>query len=275
MPYQDIEEINVVAPTRPPTFLGRWLRRLFVDDWGVKLLALGITLVLWMAVADFNKPRTIRVAVQLNFIRPNNLDISNEPPRTIDVELTGSRERLNNMRLSDLVATVDISDNTAGERIVRLNNERVHMDLPDGVKIDSFKPTTIPIRLEPNLERQLPVDIKLEGQPAAGFELVSSTAQPSVINVNGPASLIEKLQRAPTELISIEGKKGNFTALGVTIAIADSRIEVENPVVDVAIEIGEKKSPATTPLSSTSIFGDHLIAGKTRTGTAQPSQPIQ
>jgi YbbR domain-containing protein len=275
VPYQDIEEINVVAPTRPPTFLGRWLRRLFVDDWGVKLLALGITLVLWMAVADFNKPRTIRVAVQLNFVRPNNLDISNEPPRTIDVELTGSRERLNNMRLSDLVATVDISDNPAGERIVRLNNERVHMDLPDGVKIDSFKPTTIPIRLEPNLERQLPVDIKLEGQPAAGFELVSSTAQPSEINVNGPASLIEKLQRAPTELISIEGKKGNFTALGVTIAIADSRIEVENPVVDVAIEIGEKKSPATTPLSSTSIFGDHLIAAKTQTATAQPSQPIQ
>ncbi|MFZ0062219.1 MAG: CdaR family protein, partial [Pyrinomonadaceae bacterium] len=121
MPYQDIEDINVVAPKRPPTFVGRWLRRLFVDDWGLKLLALGITLALWMAVADFNKPRTIRVAVQLNFVRPANLDISNEPPRTIDVELTGSRERLDNMRLSDLVATVDISDNPAGERIVRLN----------------------------------------------------------------------------------------------------------------------------------------------------------
>lgn len=275
MPYQDIEDINVVAPKRPPTFLGRWLRRLFVDDWGVKLLALGITLALWMAVADFNKPRTIRVAVQLNFVRPPNLDISNEPPRTIDVELTGSRERLDNMRLSDLVATVDISDNPAGERILRLNNERVHMDLPDGVKIESFKPTTIPIRLEPNLERQLPVDIKLEGQPAAGFELISSTAQPNVISVSGPASLIEKLQQAPTETISIEGKKDNFTALGVTIAIPDSRIEVENPVVDVAIEIGEKKSPATTPLSSTSVFGDHLIAAKVRASTARSAHQIQ
>ncbi len=243
MPYQDIEDIDVVAPKRAPTFLGRLLRRVFVDDWGVKLLALGITFVLWMAVADFNKPRTIRVPVQLNFVRPNNLDISNEPPRTIDVELTGSRERLNNMRLSDLVATVDISDNPAGERIIRLNNETVHMDLPDGVKIQSFKPTTIPIRLEPNLERQLPVDIKLVGQPTAGFEVVSSTAQPNVISVSGPASLVEKLQQAPTELISIEGKKDNFTALGVTIAISDSRIEVENPVVDVTIEIAEKKGP--------------------------------
>lgn len=275
MPYQDIEDIDVVAPKRAPTFLGRVLRRMFIDDWGVKLLALGITFVLWMAVADFNKPRTIRVPVQLNFVRPNNLDISNEPPRTIDVELTGSRERLNNMRLSDLVATVDISDNPAGERIVRLNNETVHMDLPDGVKIQSFKPTTIPIRLEPNLERQLPVDIKLAGQPAPGFELVSSTAQPNLITVSGPTSLVEKLQQAPTELISIEGKKSNFTAVGVTIAISDSRIEVRNPVVDVAIEIVEKKSPANPPLSSTPSFGEQLIAGRARLGTARSAHQIQ
>ncbi len=275
MPYQDIEDINVVAPQRPPTFLGRLLRKVFIDDWGIKLLALGITFVMWMAVADFNKPRTIRVAVQLNFVRPNNLDISNEPPRTIDVELTGSRERLNNMRLSDLVATVDISDQPAGDRLVRLNNESVHMDLPDGVKIESFKPTTIPIRLEPNLERQLPVDIKLIGQPAAGFEVVSAIAQPNVISVSGPASLIEKLQQAPTEPISIEGKKGNFTALGVTVAISDSRIELENPVVDVAIEIGEKQRPASKPLSSTSAFGDQLVASKARTAAVRSVHQIQ
>ena len=157
MPYQDTEDIDVAAPKRPPSLLGRWLRRVFVDDWAIKLLALGITLVLWLAVSDLNKPRTIRVAVQLSFVRPTNLDISNEPPRTIDVELTGSRERLNDMRLLDLIATVDLSDHAAGERFVRLNNERVHMELPEGVRIVSFKPATIPIRLEPTLERQLPV----------------------------------------------------------------------------------------------------------------------
>ncbi|HET6669218.1 MAG TPA: hypothetical protein VFH15_03210, partial [Pyrinomonadaceae bacterium] len=66
-----------------------------------------------------------------------------------------------------------------------------------------------------------------------------------------------------------------FTALGVTIAIPDSRIEVENPVVDVAIEIGEKRSPATAPLSSTSVFGDHLIAAKVRASTARSAHQIQ
>jgi YbbR domain-containing protein len=267
VPYQDIEdiEVDVATPKRPPTFAGVWLRKLFVDDWGTKLLALGITLVLWMAVTDLNKPRTIRTAVQLNFIRPNNLDISNEPPRTIDVELTGSRERLNNMKLFDLVATVDISDNPAGERVVRLNNANVHMELPDGVRIDSFKPATIQVRLEPNLERQLPVQIKLEGQPAAGFEIVRSASQPEVITVRGPASMVETLQQAPTERISVEGRKGNFTALGVAIAISDSRIEVVNPLVDVSIEIAEKKNSTTAPpIGSNSAFSEHLIAAKLR-----------
>lgn len=274
MPYQDIEDINVATPQRSPTVLERWLRKVFVDDWGVKLLALGITLLLWLVVSDINKPRTIRTAVQLNFIRPNNLDISNEPPRTIDVELTGSRERLNNMKLFDLVATVDLSDNPPGERVVRLNNERVHMELPEGVRIDSFKPNTIQVRLESNLERQLPVEIKLEGQPAPGYELVSSSAHPSTISVRGPVSLIEKLQRAPTELISIEGRKSNFTAVGVTIAISDSRIEVVNPTIDVAIEIAERKNPTTTPLSSISRVTNQLAAARIRSGAAESAASV-
>jgi YbbR domain-containing protein len=260
VPYQDLEDVNVATPKRPPTFWGRLVRKVFLDDWGLKLLALAITLILWMAVADLNKPRTIRVAAQVNFIRPENLEISNEPPRTIDVELTGSRERLNNMKLFDLVATIDLSDNSAGERVIRLTTERVHMELPDGVRIESFKPTSIPIKLEPNVERQLPVEIKLEGQPSPGYEIISSSAQPNMVTVHGPASLVGGLQQAPTEKISIAGRKGTFTVPGVTIAISDPRIEVATPVVDVSVEIAEKKNSTTAPLSSTFQLAEHLIA---------------
>lgn len=251
--------------------MGRWLRRVFVDDWPIKLMALGITLVLWLAVSDLNKPRTIRVAVQVNFIRPTNLDISNEPPRTIDVELTGSRERLNDMRLLDLIATVDLSDHAAGERFVRLNNERVHMELPEGVRIISFKPATIPIRLEPTLERQLPVEVKLEGEPAPGFEILGSVAEPKVITVRGPASVIQSLQRAPTESIPIAGRKTNFTVVSASIAISDHRIDVVTPGVDVSVEIGEKKNPSSTPpLSSLPETTDHLVAQTRRVQSAHP-----
>ena len=259
MPYQDIEDIAVVEPARSPSVPVRWLRKLFVEDWGIKLLALGITLALWLAVSDLNKPRTIRTAVQLNFILPSDMDISNETPKTVEVELTGSRERLNSMKLLDLVATLDISGSQAGERVIRLLPERVQMDLPTGVKIDSFRPTTIPVRLEPNVERQLPVEIKLAGQPADGYEVVRSSAQPSTVTVRGPASLVENLKRAPTETISIAGRNQSFTATRVVIDVSDQKIDLLTPVVDVTIEIEQKKSIAA-PVSSA--LAERLIAQK-------------
>ena len=259
MPYQDIEDIAVIEPARSPSVVVRWLRKLFVEDWGIKLLALGITLALWLAVSDLNKPRTIRTAVQLNFILPSNMDISNETPKTVEVELTGSRERLNSMKLLDLVATLDISDTQAGERVIRLLPERVQMELPTGVKIDSFRPTTIPVRLELNVERQLPVEIKLDGQPADGYEVVRSSAQPGTVTVRGPASLVENLKQAPTETISIAGRNESFTANRVVIDVSDQKIDLLTPVVDVTIDIEQKKN---TALPVSSALAERLVAEK-------------
>jgi hypothetical protein len=33
------------------SFTERWLRRIFIEDWSLKLLALAITLVLWFLVS--------------------------------------------------------------------------------------------------------------------------------------------------------------------------------------------------------------------------------
>ena len=245
MPFQDIEETTLIDVPRPPSVVERWLRKVFIEDWGLKLLALTITLVLWLAVTDFNKPRTIRTAVQLNFIRPDNLNISNEPPKTVDVLLTGSRAKLNSLNQLDRVATLDISDQRAGERILRLSTDRVHMELPAGVKIESFQPTTIPIRLEPRVESRLPIEVKLEGKPAEGYEVYETNPSPNTVSVRGPASLVDALKKAPTETVSIEGKKESFTVLGVAIDIPDQKIDVLDALVDVAVEIGEKRIEKT------------------------------
>ena len=67
--------------------------------------------------------------------------------------LTGSRNKLDDLTSLDLVATVDISDQRAGERVLRLA-DKAQITLPQGIKIDGFQPSAIPIRLEEILERQ-------------------------------------------------------------------------------------------------------------------------
>jgi YbbR domain-containing protein len=242
MPFQDIDETEVVEVPRAPTPLERAARKMFVEDWSLKLLALAITLVLWFAVTGQNQPLTIRTGVQLNLIRPSNLDISNDPPKTVEVVLTGSRPNLESLSPLDLVATVDVSDHPAGERVIRLTLDRVTMQLPDGVKIESFQPGTIPIHLEPRLERQVLVEVKTEGKPEDGYEVYSINPEPATVRVRGPASRVEALQKAPTETISLSGKKESFTASRVAIDIPDQKIEVLDPLVDLTVELGEKRT---------------------------------
>jgi len=144
MPFQDVEEISA-EPTRAPSGVEKVLRRLFVEDWSLKLLSLGITLVLWLFVTSQNEPVTTHVNVQLNFVRPQSLEISNDPPKSVDVTLTGSRSKLDGLSALDLVATIDITDQRAGERMLRLS-DRAEIHLPHGVKIEGFLPGAIPTR---------------------------------------------------------------------------------------------------------------------------------
>src|SRR5437016_7363249 len=43
----------------------RWLRRIFIEDWGLKLLALAITLVLWFVVSGRDIQRELAVEPHL------------------------------------------------------------------------------------------------------------------------------------------------------------------------------------------------------------------
>ena len=43
----------------------RWLRRIFIEDWGLKLLALAITLVLWFVVSGRDIERELVVEPRL------------------------------------------------------------------------------------------------------------------------------------------------------------------------------------------------------------------
>ena len=246
MPFQDVDEVTETpnAPPAPPSRAEKLLRKLFVEDWSLKLLSLAIAIVLWLLVTGQNQPVTAHVNVQLNFIRPPALEISNDPPRTVDVMLTGSRNKLDDLTTLDLVATVDISDQRSGERVLRLA-DKAQIALPQGVKVDGFQPSAIPVRLEPIVERQVPIDPKLEGKPADGYEVYSARPSKGSVMLRGPESRVVALQRVPTESVWISGHKESFTATGVAVDVPDPKVDVIDPVVNVDVEIGERRVEKT------------------------------
>lgn len=240
MPFQDIDETTAPDPRPAPHRAEKLLRRIFVEDWSLKLLSLAIAVVLWLLVTGQNEPVTAHLNVQLNFIRPQSLEISNDPPRTVDVMLTGSRNKLDDLTSLDLVATVDLADQRAGERVLRLTDKAL-ITLPQGIKIDGFQPSAIAIRLEEVVERQVNVEPKLEGKPEDGFEVYSVYPNKGSIAVRGPASRVNALQKVTTESIWLAGRKESFIAPSVAIDVPDPKVDLLEPVVNVNVEIGERR----------------------------------
>jgi hypothetical protein len=239
MPFQDIDEVGEDSP-RTPSNLNRLARRLFVEDWNLKLLSLAITLVLWFVVTGQNTPVNVHATVQLKYLKPEALEISNDPPKSVDVLLTGSKYKLDELNRSSLIATVDISDQRAGERVFRLV-ERSRLDLPQGVTVDAFQPSGISIRLEPVIDRQLEIEAKIDGTPANGYEVYAVRLSKNTVNVHGPSSNVNALPKAPTETISVAGRKETFTVGNAAVDISDPKIDVLEPSVTVDVEIGERR----------------------------------
>ena len=239
MPFQDIDDVSTSGPTpAEPNRAEKLLRRIFLEDWSLKLLSLAIAVVLWLLVTGQNEPVTAHVNVQLNFIRPQSLEISNDPPRTVDVMLTGSRNKLDDLTSLDLVATVDISDQRAGERVLRLADKAL-ISLPQGIKVDGFQPSAILVHLEPIVDRQIAIEPKLEGKPADGFEVYAVHPSKTSVTVRGPASRVNAIRKVMTESIFLSGHKESFTPPSLAIDVPDPKVDLLEPVVSVQVEIGE------------------------------------
>src|SRR5947209_18359620 len=221
----------------------RWLHAFFLEDWTLKLMALVITLGLWYAVTTQRAPATMRLrAVQLDFILPQNVQIGNDPVDEVDVTLEGSQGKLADLNARNLVARANVSDLKPGDRVARLSDKNVEMDLPEGVHITEITPRSVTLHLEPVVERRIPVEVRFEGEPPEGFRRLNVTVTPEEVRVSGPESHVQAIEKAYTETISLAGQRDSITLPQVAVDIPDHKVTLLDPTVAVRVEIAEEQA---------------------------------
>lgn len=221
----------------------RWLRALLFEDWTLKLLALSITLGLWYAVTTQRAPAQMRLrGVQLDFILPEGVDVGNEPVDEVDVTLEGSQGKLAELNARNLVALADVTELRTGDRVLRLTDKNVTMDLPEGVRIVSINPRSLTLHLEPLVEREVAVEARFEGEPPEGFARGAVQVSPPSVRVRGPQSHVNAVDRAFTETISLAGQRETLVLPQVAVDIPDHKVTPADSSVAVRVEIGEEQA---------------------------------
>ncbi|MDJ0986468.1 MAG: diadenylate cyclase [Desulfobacterales bacterium] len=138
-------QINVPA-------LKDFLKGLLIENWRVKLSALALVTIAWVALASQQESElTVAVPVQHTNM-PSQLVIGQGSTPTVDLTLSGRRNKIRTLRDQDVQVSVDLSNFDAGKHQVRLSAKNIF--LPFGVKIDQVAPQKILVSLQTQSESQ-------------------------------------------------------------------------------------------------------------------------
>lgn len=180
---------------------------LFTESFALKAVSILLALILWITILSL-KPEEKKIRVPLEPLLPVGTQIINSIPNSIEFNLEGPRIWLSELEKRVQPIQPDLRktrDTTIGLSI----SEDLLGELPTGVKVLSFYPTQILIRLDEMGERYIPIKPNLSGSPGRGFQVKSIQTSPSKVAVSGPLSVLESLEAVGTQEISIEKLKGN------------------------------------------------------------------
>jgi uncharacterized protein (TIGR00159 family) len=129
-----------------------FLRGLFIDNWRTKLGALALVTIAWVALAS-QQESELTVAVPVQYTNnPSQLTVGQGSTPTVDLTLSGRRNRIRTLKDQDVQVSVDLSNMNAGKHLIRLSAKNIF--LPFGVKIDQVAPQKILVNLEAQSESE-------------------------------------------------------------------------------------------------------------------------
>mgnify|MGYP001377395066 CR=1 FL=1 len=217
--------------------------RPLLESLPLKLMSLAFAVLLWLLIAgERTSEMGMSVPVELQDF-PRELEITGEPVNAVEVRLRASPGMIQRIVPGEVSAQVNLVGFGEGEHIVHLTEDSIRM--PFGVKVVKISPAVLTFRLERTLRKVVPVQPRLLGRPAEGFEVAEVTSQPAEVRLEGPTSRVDEVESAFTEPVSVEGARDTVSET-VTIGIADPLLRVlVSPRVKVTARIRERHETRT------------------------------
>jgi YbbR domain-containing protein len=186
------------------------MRNTLFDNWGIKLVSLGLSLALWVYVTSKGKTEmTLTVPLELRNI-PQDTAVVGNVAGSLEVRIQGQERVLRDITVADkMVGIIDLSMTRVGENTVHISPDDIKR--PPDVTVTHMSLSEIRVKLEPLVRKTFRLNPILHGAPAAGYRVAKIIVIPPRITVEGPESLMTALSRLQTMPIDIEDKKETMT----------------------------------------------------------------
>jgi YbbR domain-containing protein len=193
---------------------------------GLKFLSILLAASIWLLVADQQLvERSVRAPLEFHNM-PAGFELVNDPPDSVEVRLRGSSGLLGRLAPGDVVAVLNLQAARTGTRLLHVLADEVRV--PYGVHVAQVTPSSVALTFEATGTRLVPVVPAIEGDPAPGFAAGRVTADPPVVEIVGPLSLLQELKSATTEPVVIS-KATRTVQDKVTVGVRDDKVRLREP----------------------------------------------
>ncbi len=197
--------------------------------WGLRILSLALAILIWFFVSvEKREPQSDRVVDANVTYKTAPGFVVLDPIQAIQVRIRGTQTQLRSVNPFLVDAQVELPAAQVGPREVVLGSE--HLSLPSGIEVVSIEPNVLRLELDREISDLLPVEPRLEGEPAAGAIARTPEAIPSEVLVRGPESRLRSVGALSTTPVDLTGHALDFEERAAVVS-PDSLIKVVDPLL--------------------------------------------
>ncbi|MCX7003470.1 MAG: CdaR family protein [bacterium] len=221
-------------------------------NWAWRLVSIVLAIIVW-AYVQITTSTTVILSVPLDAIKVGEqfqaqaFTTNGEPLSLLHVAVQCAYRDKDKLRDSDYAAEIDLRDEAeniipsyalkAGEQVVYRGPER-YQKLST---VQAIVPDRIRITIDRTIQKNVPVEPLLVGEPRDGYQVSSVAANPAAVMVKGPARVMATLQSVQTEVIDITDLSKPLVKNNVRIVATNLPvIIVEKTPLEVRIGINTK-----------------------------------
>ena len=185
------------------------MKNWIVNNWKLKLLSVGIALVIWVVVVNYDNPYVTRTIsnIPIELVNEETLT-SHDMVYTVDGTQTATirvrcpRKVSQKLKASDFKAEADFNN------MYTLTNQ-VPVTITctnSSVTSDEITQLTqsIQIELEDVLTKKMDVVVNVTGEPDSGYQVGEVTSSPSSVTVRAPQSFLDQISYVGVE-VNVDG----------------------------------------------------------------------
>ena len=180
---------------------------------------------------------------------PSGLAKTSFHTHSIEVRVKGSLRQIHRVEALNLTYLVDLyadltSDPADGAAFISPSFYAIpvikdRLAIPPGVQITQITPAFITVQLDRKLTRAVPVEVVLAGEPAMGYEVAHAKADPEILALTGPESVLKKITVIQTKPVDITGADDTLKKAGA-VALDALGTSMPDTLVTVTVAIRKK-----------------------------------